>query len=165
MTVAEAPRYEVSSLGRVRNAETSALIASRVRKDGYVDFNLRVDVGERVRRCGHQLVAAAFLGPRPPEATCAAHKDGSRDNNTPDNIYWATTKQNHADRERHGRAPIGSRNGRAKLTEREVAAIKRRVLAGDPLKAIAADFGAIPTTICNIKAGRSWTHVAAEEQA
>jgi len=55
--------------------------------------------------------------------------------------------------------PRGSRNGNAKLTEASVAAIKARLLAGEPSKRVAADFGVTNGCIWFIAKGRNWAHV------
>ena len=41
-------------------------------------------------------------GPAPSQKHHAAHRDGNSKNNTPENIYWATPKENIADQFRHG---------------------------------------------------------------
>lgn len=53
----------------------------------------------------------------------------------------------------------GSRNCRAKLTEADVAQIKRRLLAGERVTAIARSVGISHSIVSNIKTGKIWTHV------
>ncbi len=127
--------YQVSDRGRVRSLP-------RVRKDrsgkvrrwpgkqlalvrdsgGYLRVNLS-DLGRRKERCVHCLVAEAFIGPRP-ESMDVCHNDGNRDNNAFSNLRYGTTLENQRDRRAHGTDPVGSRNGRAKLTENDVRNIR-----------------------------------------
>ena len=62
---------------------------------------------------------------------------------------------------RHGRsAPQpGSANGRAKLAEADIYAIRNRHAAGELNCAIAADYGMSRSTIGRIVNGRYWSHV------
>lgn len=57
------------------------------------------------------------------------------------------------------RRPRGSSNGHSKLTEEEVAVIKRRLLDGDPMPAIAADFRVTHGAVWFIARGVNWRHV------
>lgn len=113
--------YQVSSLGRVRRVR---YLQPQVCIGGY----LRVEMNNGDQTCRkliHRMVAAAFHGPCPPDKREAAHKDGNPQNNTPENIYWATAKENAADRVRHGNSPSGSENTNAKLTDEQVREIRR----------------------------------------
>lgn len=153
-----AESYEVSSLGRVRNASTGYVMKQQLLWDGYYRVSLWASPGVRVYKKTHQLVAAAFLN-RPSAAHVAAHIDGSRTLNTVSNLYWATQKQNHADRDRHGRTARGSRNGSALLTEDQVRQIRKRLVTGDLLREIADDFSVCLATISNINTGKNWKHL------
>lgn len=76
---------------------------------GYASFVLCVE-GRKISRTAHQLVCAAFNGPRPAPDMHCAHRDGDKSNNTPGNLYWATPQQNADDRERHGTTHRGPRS-------------------------------------------------------
>lgn len=54
----------------------------------------------------------------------------------------------------------GSKNGRARLTESDVARIKRRIEAGETDASIAADHAVRPGAIWFIRTGKHWSHVA-----
>jgi len=108
-----APDYEVSSLGRVRRAvpdkcgrRQKVLSQSPCGRTGYPRVNLFVD-GKRIVRYVHPLVCEAFHGKRPSRTHQAAHYDGSKDNNTADNLRWATPLENAQDSIRHGTRPKG----------------------------------------------------------
>lgn len=54
----------------------------------------------------------------------------------------------------------GAENNKAKLSERDVAGIKRRIADGESDTAIARSFGVRPGTIWFIRTGKHWGHVA-----
>ncbi|WP_425602843.1 HNH endonuclease [Hoeflea algicola] len=153
-----APTVHVSSLGRFRNTETGNLLAPRLRKDGYLHLAIRYG-GERFHKKAHQYVAAAFLGPKPFEGAQVAHADGTRTNNTPENLRWVTCKENHADREKHGRAPKGARNGRSRLRDSEVLRIRELLSAGLTQNDIADQFNVCASTISHINTRKYWSHL------
>lgn len=86
--------YEVSTLGRVRNLNTSKLLKHQSSKRGgnYAFINLSKD-DHRVNRNVHILVAQAFLGNRP-DGKIVHHKDDNRMNPRLDNLEYITHKQN-----------------------------------------------------------------------
>ena len=103
----------------------------------------------------HRLVLEAFVGIRPPGQECR-HLDGNPENNRLENLCWGTPTENQGDRVRHGTTNRGERNGMSKLTRKQAEAIRKRRLAGEPLKAIAEDFGIHIATVCDIAKGRRW---------
>lgn len=106
-SISEAPDYEVSNLGRVRRVVPDwqgkyegRIIAHRLSR-GYPRVNLRVN-GSMISRAVHRLVGTAFNGLCPPDKAHCAHRNGDRTDNRPENLYWATAKENCEDRDRHG---------------------------------------------------------------
>lgn len=78
----------------------------------------------------------------------------------PVHLTGGTQADNIADMVKKGRQAKGSRNGRAKLDERQGCAIKRRLQDRDAVQAqIARNFGASSSVIRDIKRGTTWTHV------
>ena len=63
-----------------------------------------------------------------------------------------------APKRRGGQGP-GESHPRAKLTERQVIEIKRRLASGEGNSEIARYYGVSTSTIGMIKTGRSWSHV------
>ena len=59
-------------------------------KNSYLRLNLYKD-GCATTHYVHQLVCAAFNGPKPEDADCVAHFDDDRLNNLPDNLRYTVT--------------------------------------------------------------------------
>ena len=75
------------------------------------------------------------------------------------NLRWDTPKANQADMRVHGTDPSGSRNGQAKLTEIEVALMRRDVANGMSQSAAAAKFGVCPSLVSLVVNRKRWTRV------
>lgn len=83
-------RYEVSNLGRVRNADGHIL--KPIKRRGYLCLNFCVN-GARKDMKIHRLVAEAFI-PNPDELPFVNHKDEDKENNAVWNLEWCTAKYN-----------------------------------------------------------------------
>jgi hypothetical protein len=125
-------KYEVSITGQVRSVDRQVrcragklrssrgqLLAPQNHSRGYA----QVGLCSRVHLV-HALVARAFIGPVP-EGKEVAHWDGSRTRNRLSNLRYATRAENVADKRRHGTSGAGETNAMAKLTDAQVAEIKR----------------------------------------
>ena len=165
------PGYEVSDYGRVRS------FWRRIRKSqGYgVDFILdgrpqkvlkgqpdkngydRITLYKNSQRV-HRLMLLAFVGPCPPGME-ACHDDGKPANRKLDNLRWDTPQNNQGDRKKHGTAPIGTQNGRAKLTPSQVIEIRQMASHGQSFAALAIRFSVYRSTIRKIVDRKLWRHV------
>ncbi len=147
-----AGRYEVSDHGRVRS--WTAWSKGRLLKPGIASHGYpTVALGQGNTRTLHSLVAAAFLGPCPPDCE-VRHWDGNHTNPTLGNLVYGTRSQNNMDRHRHGTAPVGEKNGLHKLTELDV--IHIRELAGVlPQREIADMHGCTQSLISTIVNGKA----------
>lgn len=166
--------YEVSDLGRVRSLDryvphsnrwgtiSSILHRGQILRlgphaGGYKTVHLYRD-GERVRATVlHIVVAEAFLGPRPTPEHEVRHLDGDAGNCAAANLAWGTRIENEADKELHGTRTRGEQHATAKLSEKDVVAIRRR--AGEPQKDLADEFGCTFSNISAIQLRKSWRHV------
>lgn len=106
-----------------------------------------------VRR--HTLMLEIWKGPRP-SSKVGRHLNGNPNDDTLNNLEWGTQEENCQDTVRHGRSTKGEKNAQSKLTALQITEIKARALAGESGKALAADFGVSPSTICDIKKHRTW---------
>ena len=107
----------------------------------------------------NRAVCLAFYGEPPSEEYQAAHLDGRTENNRPENLAWKTPTENAADKVRHGTAPIGVNNARARLNEVAVADIIRRYADGEKAVCLADDHPISTGTVLAVVRGDIWTHV------
>ena len=162
--------YEVSNLGRVRSLDRDVVYVSggtrpwrgqilkpSLTSNGYPAIELcRNGTGKTTSV--HSIVAASFLGPRPPDKQ-VAHRDGDKENPKLSNLRYATCTENQADKIPQGRTAHGERNGLAKLTSAAVITIRERLNAGETGIAVAKDFGVTPSNISCIRLRRTWPHI------
>lgn len=126
--------YEVSDCGDVRRRidipglnQGGRRLRGFIDLDGYIRYAIRNNAGEKCPAVqAHILVAEAFIGPKPGPDFEVAHENGSRLLNTPENLRWAKSIENHADRKDHDTDAAGMRNGRATITDDDVRFIRRR---------------------------------------
>lgn len=104
--------YEVSSYGRVRSLDRTIVTGNGPRKLKGRTLRPATDkigrrnvvlygVDNKKTRRIHQLVAEAFIGPRPPGME-VCHRDGDPGNNHVSNLRYGTHSENMIDKKRHG---------------------------------------------------------------
>ena len=54
---------------------------------------------------------------------------------------------------------FGEKNPKSKLTEIKVKEIREKLRSGRSIRSIGREFGVVYSTIYDIKAGKSWSHV------
>lgn len=139
-------RYEVSSLGRVRNTETGHVLAALPNWKGYITVSLSKP-GERSKKFSlARIICTAFHGEPSFEGAQAAHLDGCRANNVAANLAWVTSRENNAHRYLHGTV-------RPMLSEEEVSQIRDMAASGETHKTVARRFGISATTVWKIARG------------
>ena len=95
-TIQEFPKYEVSTLGKVRNKDTLHILHFFTQNSGYdvISFSKSKGKDKRsIKRTIHRLVAIAFL-PNPNNLKYVNHIDGNKHNNTVSNLEWCTNSEN-----------------------------------------------------------------------
>lgn len=116
----------------------------------------------RRRPYAHRLSYQTFVGPIPDGLDVCHHCDRPPCIN-PDHLFTGTATDNALDMVRKGRARYrtspGSRHPMAKLTDKQVLEIRRRVTAGENQHDLAAEFGVVNTTISMIHRRRIWRHL------
>ncbi len=165
--VANWPGYEVSSIGRVRSERRRPEGEWRILKPfkapyGYVMVALYRDSFMQ-KFCVHQLVARAFLGPKPSDKHLVAHADNDPKNNHVENLRWATQQENMRDKVRHGTAQRGERHPRSKFSDETARLIRRRGLDGESCTDMASEYGVHPTTIHKIVVGKNYIYLDAPD--
>lgn len=150
------PGYAVTRYGRILGPRGWRKLQTV--HNGHLYVLVSIPGSKRKRTLyAHRAVLLAYVGPCP-EGMEGCHKDGDPTNNSVDNLRWGTRSSNIRDRVPHDTA--GELNGRAKLTEDDVMAI-RALLADGTLKQdeIGRKFGVGQAVISKIKLGKSWSHV------
>ena len=162
-TSPSAPDYEVSSLGRVRRADSGLVRKQCVgRRWGYHLVGLAIDGRQKTFKV-HRLVCEAFHGRPPTNKNDVAHADGIRTNNEAANLRWASRAENMSDMIRHGTSnpKRGSASANAKLTEADVIAIRAAPRRRGLLYELAAQYGVSRNVVGNIRTKGSpcWNHI------
>ncbi len=145
--------HEVSSIGRVRNKKRGNILKNHLTPNGYyyARFNKQT-------RTVNYLVCLAFNGPAPTPNHQAAHNNGAKTDNRPDNLRWLTRIENYQDQILHGTSKRGEGHHMHKLTEGDVIAI--RSLSGTVLqKEIGEMFSVNATAISRVINKKRWGHV------
>ena len=89
----EIVNYQVSNIGRVRNADTGRILKQSVNTQGYFKVDLYKD-GKRTQILVHRLVAQEFIE-NLDDLKCVDHIDHCRQNNQASNIRWCSLQQNN----------------------------------------------------------------------
>src|SRR6185295_11864272 len=84
--IPSAPRYLVSSNGRVKSTFTNRILKARINEQGYRNVSLSIS-GRIYSRRICRLVCEAFFGPCP-LGKCAAHENGVRSDDRVKNLKW-----------------------------------------------------------------------------
>lgn len=152
-------RYDVSSLGRVRNVRTGHIKKSCKKLTGEYRLMSLCPLGGRSRAYSlHRIVASAFLGPCPEGLQCA-HLNGDPSDNRAANLAYVTAKQNNAHKHLHGTAQHGERHHAARLTNTVVLQLRQRARDGEDIIPLAKEFGFERSAVCDAIVGRTWRHL------
>ncbi len=135
-----APGYQVRDGGDVYSCLVSQYRKPTMsRKCGYFWVNLVIG-GKLKAFFVHGLVLEVFGGPRP-DGMQVCHNDGDKLNNFVSNLRWGTARDNALDRVKHGTAPVGERNPKAKLKKEDIPEIFRLYREGLGKDEIASRYG------------------------
>ena len=144
--------YSVSNLGRIRRDEQ--IVRPTPKRNGYLGYTISKP-SRRSSHWVHWLVATVFLGPRP-TGHHIHHKNGDHTDNAADNLQYMPAEE-HLGLPKLGTR--GSRNGRARLTEEHVRAIRVIPRSEVNWDALAAQYGVSRHAIRAVRTGESWGHV------
>lgn len=166
------PDYEISDHGRVKSKARRVGIPQR---NGTIAYHWRTQKllkpagvyphvtltfeGAKTILSVHRLVALAFL-PKPKKGQDSVlHADDNPKNPHYSNLRWGTQRDNTDDMLERNRYCRGEKQHTAKLTASLVKQIAQAIVRGSKRIDIATRFNIDPTTIGDIKAGRTWNHV------
>lgn len=145
--------YVVNRLGRT--------MTTKIDRYGYATVRLNRG-GEQKWKKVHRLICEAWHGRSPSPTHHAAHLDGTRDNNDPANLVWATPGENERHKIAHGTSNLvqsgmpGTRNPNAKLGDEQVAYLRREAASGRSTRSIAKELGINQSRVVRIKNGQSY---------
>jgi len=171
-------RYQVSDLGRVRSfaiirqrrnynsIDRPRILSPSPCGAGYPTVILCDGRSNRTACMLHRLVAATFLGPIP-EGRWIHHKDGDKTNNQLGNLEIVTPSANARAAVNNGSLVpphlLGSKHGRAKLTEEDVVVIRASYIRGSATHGYAAlgrRYSVGKTTVRQVIKRETWRHVS-----
>ena len=152
----QAPGYFISNAGRVYSNKSGRIIKGNTTTKY---FRLDLGLGHTPRRFRiHQLVAEAFIGPRPSPKHVCNHKDANKHNNRADNLEWCTLLEDRHHAMRLGLYGDSQSHPSTKLTEEQVRSI-RVSYPGVRLFQLAAKYGVHEHTIRKIVKRMTWKNV------
>lgn len=148
--------YMVSENGDVVSTKTAMHKPMKLylASHGYYRVNLCA-AGKQKPHYIHELVAAAFIGPRP-AGQQVRHLNSIKTDNRAANLAYGTQSENEADKDVVGLSNKGSRHGMSKLSENTVRLIKLGLMAGVSGTELAKRYGVHKNTIYHIKKHRTW---------
>ena len=93
------------------------------------------------------------------------HKCDNRCCVNPDHLFLGTHKENMDDRDKKGRnkPQKGQKNGRAKLSENDVLAIKTKRANGATYQKLADEYGVHKRTVMDAVSGKNWSNLTLPE--
>lgn len=109
------PNYQVSNLGKVKNAKTNKILKPFSPIGEYLKVSLSKN-GKAKHYFIHRLVAETFI-PNPNNYPCVNHKDENPSNNCVSNLEWCSYQYNNN---------YGTRNGKVAEKLRKVKCKKVR---------------------------------------
>ena len=165
--------YEASSWGRIRAPERLVPCAPwtggenfrcipggiLTLRDSSNKYPYKVFSSRGKTKLVNRVVCEAFHGQPPTDKHQAAHLDGKPANNRPENLIWATQKENESHKVWHGTDSVGSRNAAAIFSEKDIPRIFDMFLAGKSYLQIGATFDADFSHIGSIIRRELWPHV------
>lgn len=87
-------RYQVSTIGRIRNTKTGRILKPQIADNGYMYVTLTDGKGNNKIKLVHRVVAESLLN-NPTGREQVAHLDDDKTNNCVFNLYWMTAAENN----------------------------------------------------------------------
>ena len=107
----------------------------------------------------HRCIALAWI-PNPEKKPLVAHLDGTKDNNSIENLMWANEAENAFHMIAHGTHKTGSQTSSAKLNDESVLEIRNKYRPREyTTMQLAQEYGVSNATISAVIRGQTWRHV------
>lgn len=137
-------------LKKVKKTETCWLWTGFIKKSGYGLYNKK-----RVHRIAYELFKGHI-----PKGMFVCHSCDVRNCVNPDHLWLGTNKDNLNDMKIKGRGPRGEKQGRSKLTEKQVIEIRKKYI---PRKRttydLAKEYGINQSMVYTIISRKTWKHL------
>lgn len=143
--------YIITKNGEVINKHNNHISKPQLNGKGYY----RVYIGSKLYFV-HRLVAEKYI-PNPDKKIQVNHKDGNKLNNCVDNLEWVTNQENRNHAVKNDLQLKGSKCPWSKLNENDVIYILKNKNKSN--KELSIKFNVSPSTINDIKHGRTWKHL------
>jgi len=165
--------YKISNFGRIKALYTykspttikkyNSLTGEKILKQDFSKDYYRIMLCKnaiRKRFQVHRIVLLAFVRPPFPREE-GNHLDGNTKNNHLNNLEWVTPEENTKHRITIGKylTQSGELHTSSKLTNNDVAIIKKLHKDGTRTSIISKKFAVSDSTIRNIVYGRTWKHL------
>lgn len=163
VNIKDFPDYQISNFGRVKSFKINKngiILDQFSDKNGYLIICLYENNNKKIKKI-HRLVLESFIPILNLDSFECNHKDGNKKNNLLSNLEWCNRSENMNHAFQTGlQSLIGEKNTQSKLKNNEIIEIKKFLLSSK-LKnnEIAKKFKVSPSTISDIKMGRTWQHI------
>ncbi len=147
--------YQVSNLGRVKRENKIRSHTSN--GNGYLKVILYKNNIPK-KYFIHRLIAEYFI-PNPDNKPFVNHKDGSRDNNSIENLEWCNQSENTLHSINLNNTHRGISNYAAKLTEEQILEIRNLISLKVLHQDIAVKYNIHKSTVSGIATKRIWKHI------
>lgn len=146
--------YEVSDLGRVKSSKFRVpyLMKPFFDTKGYLNITLSFN-NKKKRARVHRLVMSLFVGESDLHVN---HKNGIKTDNRLENLEYCTPAENNLHGYRNGLLKPKAGKLQTRLSQKQA---KDIFLSEGHYSKIAVEFQVVPTTVSNIKKGKTWSHI------
>lgn len=152
-------KFFASNLGRIKSKTGIIQRQFKPRTLKYWFVVIKEPKKKERQYISHRLIAEAFI-PNPENKETVNHKDGNPSNNAPENLEWATHKENiHHAIELGLIDNKGENHPNSILTNSLVYEIRKLYSMGKKLNRIAIEFGLNYATTLNAACGKTWKHL------
>ena len=154
------PDYLADSLGNIWKVVGKKKTKVKIFKDkeGYRHAAIKSNNKSTLVRVA-PLILKTFTGGKPKGKQCS-HKNSKRSDDRLCNLAWKTASEDYLDKIKNGTHFKGSKNPRAKLTEKNVIKIRKLKLLGLTNKTLSFQFEVDERTIGRIVQYKTWTHIS-----